>query len=306
MNKPRIGFVGVGMMGHGMAKNVLQNGYDLVVRANRNRRPLEDLLAAGAKEVLTNADIARESDIVFICVTGAPQVDNVVNGPDGIASASREGLIVVDTSTSELETTQRLQKALLENGVKFIDAPLGRTPVEAELGTLNVMIGADDETLTVLRPVLSTFCENIIHVGPPGHGLAMKLINNFVAQAIATASAEALAAAAKFGLSLRKFHEVISAGPPNSGIYQMLVGNMLENDGDLSGLRFTLVNAMKDMRYYTHFAESQLVSGIVSDAVHQTLVQANLLGFGEKHVASLFEMQEKLCGVKIVNRRPES
>ena len=91
MNKPRIGFVGIGLMGHGIAKNLVTKGFPLAVRVNRNRKPLEDLLAAGAKEVKTNADVARDADIVFLCVTGAPQVEEIVNGKDGIASVARKG-----------------------------------------------------------------------------------------------------------------------------------------------------------------------------------------------------------------------
>jgi 3-hydroxyisobutyrate dehydrogenase-like beta-hydroxyacid dehydrogenase len=153
-----------------------------------------------------------------------------------------------------------------------------------------------------LQPVLRAFCENIVHAGPPGHGLVLKLINNFIAQAIATATAEALATAAKAGLSIKKLHELVSAGAVNSGIFQMIVGRMLDG-GDLTGLKFTLVNAMKDLRYYTHFAESLPVSAIVGEAVHQSLVHANLLGFGDKYVASLVEAQEKLNGITIVPRR---
>lgn len=302
MDQPRIGFIGIGLMGHGIAKNLVTKGFPLTVRVNRNRKPLEDLLAAGAKEVATNADVARNADIVFLCVTGAPQVEEIVNGKDGIASVARKGLIVVDTSTSEPATTAKMREELAAKGVRFVDAPLARTPVEAEQGRLNIMVGADDATFAQLRPVLQAFCENIIHAGPAGHGIVLKLINNFIAQAIATATAEALAAAAKSGLSIRKLHEVISAGAVNSGIFQMIVGKMLDNGGDLTGLKFTLVNAMKDLRYYTHFAESLPVSAIVGEAVHQSLVNANLLGFGDKYVASLVEAQEKLNGIAIVPR----
>jgi 3-hydroxyisobutyrate dehydrogenase-like beta-hydroxyacid dehydrogenase len=301
MDKPRIGFIGIGLMGHGIARNLVTKGYPLTVRVNRNRAPLADLLAAGAKEVATNAEVARNADIVFLCVTGAPQVEEIVNGKDGIASVARKGLIVVDTSTSEPATTAKMREALAAQGVRFVDAPLARTPVEAELGRLNIMVGADDATFAELKPVLGAFCENIIHAGPAGHGIVLKLINNFIAQAIATATAEALAAAAKSGLSIRKLHEVISAGAVNSGIFQMMVGKMLDG-GDLSGLKFTLVNAMKDLRYYTHFAEALPVSAIMGEAVHQSLVNANLMGFGDKYVASLIEAQEKLNGVRIVRQ----
>ncbi len=300
MDKPRIGFIGIGLMGHGIAKNLVTKGFPLTVRVNRNRAPLADLLAAGAKEVKTNAEVARNADIVFLCVTGAPQVEEIINGNDGIAGAAHKGLIVIDTSTSEPATTAKMRETLAEKGVRFVDAPLARTPVEAELGKLNIMVGADDATFAELKPVLAAFCENIIHAGPAGHGIVLKLINNFLAMSIANATAEACAAAAKAGLSIRKLHDVVSAGAVNSGIFQMIVGKML--DGDLGGLKFTLVNAMKDLRYYTHMAEALPVSAIMGEAVHQSLVNANLLGFGDKYVASLLEAQEKLNGVKIVPR----
>jgi 3-hydroxyisobutyrate dehydrogenase-like beta-hydroxyacid dehydrogenase len=302
MDKPRIGFVGVGLMGHGIAKNLLAKGYPLALRVHRNRAAAEDLLAAGATEAPGYADLARNADIVIICVTGAPQVEEVVLGQNGIAGGgARRGLIVVDTSTSEPATTARMRRVLGDEGVRFVDAPLARTPVEAEQGRLNIMVGADDATFAELEPVFAAFCENIIHAGPPGHGIVLKLINNFIAQAICTATAEACAAAAKSGLSLAKLHQVISAGAVNSGLFQMIVGRILES-GDLAGLKFTLSNAAKDLRYYTHFTESMMLPSVIGEAVHQSLVIANALGFGERYVASLVEAQEKLTGVTIVPR----
>lgn len=299
MSQPRIGFIGLGLMGHGMAKNLVTKGFPLTVRVNRNRKPLEDILAAGAKEVSTNADVARASDIVFLCVTGAPQVEDIVLGVDGLAAGAREGLIVVDTSTSEPATTAKMRETLAARGIAFVDAPLARTPLEAEQGRLNIMVGADDAMFAKLKPVIAAFAENIIHAGPPGHGIVLKLINNFIAQAICTASAEALATAAKSGLSIRKLHEVISAGGVNSGVFQMVVGKLLES-GSLDGMKFTLANASKDLRYYTHLTESLGLPSIVGEAVHQSLVTANALGFGEKYVPSLIEAQEKLNNLPIV------
>ena len=248
------------------------------------------------------AELARTADIVMLCVTGAPQVEEVVLGTDGIASGGRDGLIVIDTSTSEPATTTRMRKVLGEQAIRFVDAPLARTPVEAEQGRLNIMVGADEATFEELKPVFAAFCENIIHAGPAGHGIILKLINNFLAQAICTAAAEACAAAAKSGLSIAKLHQVISAGAVNSGLFQMLVGKMLES-GDLSGLKFTLSNAAKDLRYYTHFTESMMLPSTIGEAVHQSLVTANALGFGDKYVASLIEAQEKLGNVSIVHQK---
>ena len=301
MKQPRIGFVGVGLMGHGIARNLVAKGFPVTLRLHRNRKAAEDLLAAGAREARTYAELARDCDIVMLCVTGAPQVEEVILGPDGVASGAREGLIVIDTSTSEPAMTTRMRDALADQRVRFVDAPLARTPVEAEQGRLNIMVGADEATFEELKPVFAAFCENIIHAGPPGHGIILKLINNFLAQAICTAAAEACAAAAKSGLSLARLHQVISAGAVNSGLFQMLVGKMLES-GDLSGLKFTLSNAAKDLRYYTHFTESMMIPSIVGEAVHQSLVTANALGFGDKYVPSLIEAQEKLAGVSIVPR----
>jgi 3-hydroxyisobutyrate dehydrogenase-like beta-hydroxyacid dehydrogenase len=301
MSKPRIGFVGVGLMGHGIAKNLVTKGYPLALRLHRNRAVAADLLAAGATEAASYAELARDADIVILCVTGAPEVEEVILGPNGIAGGARQGLIVVDTSTSEPATTARMRKVLADDGVRFVDAPLARTPVEAEQGRLNILVGADDATLEELKPVLGAFCENIVHAGPAGHGIILKLLNNFMAQAICTATAEACAAAAKSGLSIAKLHQVVSAGAVNSGLFQMLVGRMLDG-GDLTGLKFTLVNAAKDLRYYTHFTESMMLPSIIGEAVHQSLVTANALGLGDRYVPSLIEAQEKLTGLSIVRR----
>ncbi|HEX3631245.1 MAG TPA: NAD(P)-dependent oxidoreductase, partial [Casimicrobiaceae bacterium] len=208
----RIGFIGLGLMGHGIAKNLIAKGFPLTVRVHRNRKPAEDILAAGASEVATNAELARASDVVILCVTGSPQIEEIVYAPDGILGAARDGLIVVDTSTAEPSSTAKIRDDLARKGTRYVDAPLARTPKEAEEGRLNTMVGADDATFAELKPVLSAYCENVIHVGPPGHGHILKLVNNFLAQAIATATAEACAACAKAGVSIAKLHEVVSAG----------------------------------------------------------------------------------------------
>ena len=300
--KPRVGFIGLGLMGQGMAQNLVAKGFPLTVRAHRKRDAVERLVAAGANEVSTNAAVAQAADVVLLCVTGAPQVEEIVAGPDGIESAGRRGLIVVDTSTSEPSTTTRLRTRLATQGIRFVDAPLSRTPAEAMAGRLNTMVGAADATFAEVRPVLAAFCENVFHVGRPGHGHIVKLLNNFIAQAICTATAEACAAAAKSGLSLQSLFDVVNAGGAASPIFRALLGPMLE-DGRLDGLKFTLANAMKDLRYYTHLAESLPVSAVVGEAVHQSLVNANQLGFGESYVPSLVEAQEKLSGIAIVPRR---
>ena len=296
----RIGFIGIGMMGHGMAKNLLAKGHPLTFKANRDRSRLADLVALGAQEAATNADVARGADVVFLCVSSSPQIEAIVHGPEGLLSSARNGLIVVDTSTAEPASTERLRADFARRGTRYIDAPLARTPKEAEEGRLNTMVGAEPADFAVIEPVLKAFCENVFHVGPPGSGHVLKLVNNMLAMSMAAAIAEGVAVAAKSGLSLEKLFAVVSAGGVNSGIFQMMVGRMLQ--GDLAGLKFAIGNAQKDLRYYTHLAEALPVPSFIGEAAHQSFVQAANLGFADKFIASLFEAQEQTAKTRIVPR----
>jgi 3-hydroxyisobutyrate dehydrogenase-like beta-hydroxyacid dehydrogenase len=296
----RIGFIGAsGLMGHGIAKNLQAKGHPLAITIHRNRERVADLLAAGATQAASFAALASGADIVFLCVTGSPQVEAAILGDDGVLAGARPGLIVVDCSTSEPDSTAKLRERCAAAGVTLVDAPLARTPVEAELGKLNVMIGATPETFAALEPVLKRFAENVIHVGGPGAGHIIKLLNNFIAQAICTATAEAFAVGQRAGVDLHKLVELISAGAVNSGIFQMMAKSL---QGDLGGLKFELDNARKDIRYYTHLAEGMAIPTIVGEAVHQSLALASALGHGRKFVPSLIEAQEQLTGATIVPR----
>lgn len=293
-----IGFIGAsGLMGHGMAKNLIAKGHRLALTVHRNRERVADLLAAGAVERATPAELAGTSEIVFLCVTGSPQVESSLTGPKGLLASARPGLVIVDCSTSEPDSTARLRAASAEAGAVLVDAPLARTPVEAEAGRLNVMVGADGQTFARLEPVLRTFAENVFHVGGPGAGHIVKLLNNFIAQAICTATAEAFAVGQRAGIDPKKLVELVSAGAVNSGLFQMMSKTL---DGDLGALKFELDNARKDIRYYTHMAENLAIPTLVGEAVHQSLVLASALGYGKKFVPSLVQAQERLTGAKLV------
>lgn len=296
----RIGFIGAsGMMGHGMARNLLAKGHTLALTVHRNRERVADLLAAGATEAASAAALARESELVFLCVTGSPQVEAAVAGPGGLLEGAHAGLIVVDCSTSEPESTARMRERCAAAGVSFVDAPLSRTPVEAEAGRLNVMVGADDGLFECLLPVLKCFAENVFHVGGPGAGHTIKLLNNFIAQAICTATAEAFAVGQRSGLKLQALVDLISAGPVNCGLFQAMAKTL---NGQMDGLKFELDNARKDVRYYTHLAEGLAIPSVMGEAVHQSLTLASALGHGRKFVPSLVEAQEQLTGARIVPR----
>jgi 3-hydroxyisobutyrate dehydrogenase-like beta-hydroxyacid dehydrogenase len=303
MSNPRIGFIGIGLMGHGMAKNLLAKGFPLAFIVHRDRSRLADLVAAGAKEVKTPAELAAASDVVILCVTGSPEVEANVFGEKGLLSAARAGLTVVDTSTAEPGSTARIREAFAAKGVAFVDAPLARTPKEAEEGRLNTMVGADDATFARLKPVFAGYCENIFHVGPPGAGHTLKLVNNFFALTIVASIAEGFAVAAKAGVRLDKLFEVVSMGAINSPIFQMMAGGAVA--GDLGRMKFAIQNAAKDMRYYTHLAEEQHVASFLGNTVHQSFELATALGLGERMVPSMIEAQEQLNKLNIVPRQEE-
>ena len=297
MANKKIGFIGVGLMGHGMARNLVEKGFPTIVLGHRNRAPVEDLLKLGAKEAKDVAEVVKGSDIVILCVTGSPQVEDLVYRKDGILEKVMSGQIVVDTSTSQPGSTLKIFADLKAKGVRFVDAPLARTPVEAEQGRLNTMVGTDDATLLEIEPVLKAFCENIFHVGEVGAGHKIKLINNCAAIGQMALIAEALTACAKLGVDPKKYFALVSSGAANSGIFQMLAGKAVE--GDFAGMKFGLANALKDVRYYNQMAMEFGVAGAMASATLQTLTQAVNLGFGgpEHLVASLVPAVAKMNNI---------
>jgi len=294
MANKKIGFVGVGLMGHGMAKNLIEKGFPTTVLGHRNRAPVEDLVRRGAKQAQDAAEVVKGSDVVILCVTGSPQVEDLVYRKSGILESAASGQIVVDTSTSQPSSTLKIAADLKAKGVRFLDAPLARTPVEAEQGRLNTMVGADEASFREIEPVLKAFCENIFHVGEVGAGHKIKLINNCAAIGQMALIAEALTACAKLGVDPKKYFALVSSGAANSGIFQMLAGKAVE--GDFSGMKFGLANALKDVRYYNQMAMEFGVAGAMAAATLQTLTQAVNLGFGgpEHLVASLVPAVAKM------------
>jgi 3-hydroxyisobutyrate dehydrogenase-like beta-hydroxyacid dehydrogenase len=299
-----IGFIGAsGLMGHGIAKNLQARGHALQVVVHRRRERLADLLERGAQVAESPAALALSCEAVFLCVTGSPEVEAALHGAEGVLAglrrSGRQGVVVIDCSTSEPASTQALREACRELGAVLIDAPLARSAAEAEAGRLTVMVGAEDADFARIEPWLRCFAENIFHVGGPGTGHVVKLLYNFMAQAICTSAAEAFGVGARAGVDLRQLAALTTAGAANSPLFQMMAKAL---DGDLGALRFELDNARKDLRYYTHLAEGLAVPSIVGEAVHQSLTVASALGHGAKFVPSLVEAQETLARTKIVGR----
>ena len=290
--KKRVGFIGVGLMGHGMAKNIVEKGYALTILGHRNRQPVEDLVGRGAVEAKNAAEIARRSDLIFLCVTGSPQVEAVMFGKDGLLEGLAAGTIVADSSTAEPDSTLKISAAVAARGGRFVDTPLVRTPKEAEEGRLGVMTGGDPATLAEIRPVLETFAEAIVHAGPVGAGHKLKLINNFLVLAAASSIAEAITTARMAGVDLAALTQVVTSGGADSVMFRRFSRYFLE--GDDSAAKFSIANAAKDLRYYTRMMESVPAAGFITAAVDQTFQLAVIRGHGDKFLPHVIDVLEEL------------
>jgi 3-hydroxyisobutyrate dehydrogenase-like beta-hydroxyacid dehydrogenase len=265
----KVGFVGVGLMGHGIAKNIVEKGYPLTVIAHRNRKPVEDLLSRGAREANSLAELAKNSTMIFLCLTSSKEVSAVI---EQMRPALAPETVIVDCSTGDPTVTVRLAETLAEQNVYFADAPLSRTPKEAWEGTLDCMVGADDKTFKRIHPVISTWAAKIVHMGGVADGHRMKLLNNFISLGMGALFAEALALSRKVGISVERFDSVIRGGRMDNGFYQTFMGYALE--GNRNAHRFTLSNAYKDLKYLESMANDATVATPLASAAKNSYAAA--------------------------------
>ncbi|UWU16767.1 NAD(P)-dependent oxidoreductase (plasmid) [Rhizobium sullae] len=265
----KVGFVGVGLMGHGIAKNIVEKGLPLTVIAHRNRKPVEDLLSRGAREASSLNDLAKKSTMIFLCLTSSKEVSAVI---EEMRPALAPQTVIVDCSTGDPTVTVRLAETLAAQNVHFADAPLSRTPKEAWEGTLDCMVGADDATFARIQPVISTWAAKIVHIGGVADGHRMKLLNNFIALGMGALFAEALALSRKVGISVERFDSVIRGGRMDSGFYQTFMGCALE--GNRNAHRFTLSNAYKDLKYLESMANDATIAAPLASAVKNSYAAA--------------------------------
>lgn len=288
-----VGFVGVGLMGHGMAKNIVEKGYPLTVIAHRNRAPVEDLVGRGAVEVATLEEMGPRCSVIFLCLTGSPEVAAVVAR---LKPMLAKGSVIVDCSTADPTVTLQLAAELAAVGVGFVDAPLSRTPKEAWAGTLDCMVGASDTEFARLQPVIACFAAKIVHIGAVGDGHKMKLLNNFLSLGYGALYAEALALSRKVGIPVAKFDSVIRGGRMDCGFYQTFMGYALE--GNREAHRFTLTNAHKDMRYVEAMANAATVATPLASAIKNSYAHAVASGSNgsEDYVPHLADVIAKANG----------
>lgn len=276
-DRPRVGWAGVGLMGHGAAGNILANGFSLTVLGHRNRAPVDDLVRKGAAEADTPAALAGACDVVFLCMPSSNEVEPLVAA---MLEALRPGTVVVDCTTADPASTRRLGAMLAAKGCGMVDGPLGRTPKEAEAGKLSTFLGGDPAHVAKVRPIVETYAEVIIDAGALGNGHTLKLVNNFISIGAAAVISEAVATASKVGVDLRTLFDVVSAGGANSAMFQMVMPWVLE--GDDSRLRGPLRIAGKDLRFFCRLAEASQVPVPIAQAANQVLLAANVAGHADR------------------------
>ena len=292
-----VGFIGLGLMGHGMAKNLVDKGYALSIYARKASEATADLQQRGATLRASVVEVAQNASVVFLCVTGSKDVEAIVLGPNGLKAGLKAGSVVVDCSTSDPVSTQALVAELKAIGVQMVDAPLSRTPKEAWAGTLDTMVGADPEIFRRIEPILQTFAGRIVHLGAPGTGHRMKLINNFVSLGYAALYSEALTLSQAVGITPAMFDSVICGGRMDNLFYQTFMEYTLR--GNKEAHKFTLTNAFKDLRYLESMADDVGVSNPMGNAVKNSFGLGLQQGGPEKMVPMLPELIAGLSGVKL-------
>jgi 3-hydroxyisobutyrate dehydrogenase-like beta-hydroxyacid dehydrogenase len=285
-DKPVVGFVGVGLMGWGMAKNAVEKGWPLRVIAHRKREAVEDLVGRGAREVGSLAEMATEAEVVVLCVTGSPEVEATCAA---LAEAARPGLTIIDTSTADPESTERLAAELAAKGITLIDAPLSRTPQHTWDGEATTFVGGPAELVEKWRPLLSTWASVVIPIGGPvGSAHAVKLVNNLVALGYAAIWSECYAMLRKAGVEPSVFREVLSNSGMNCGNFQTFSKYAVEGIPDAH--KFTMANAFKDISYYSRLATRHRAATLMSDGALQTLKLGMAMGFGERYVPEMVDI----------------
>ena len=290
-----VGFIGLGGMGRGLVKNLVEKGVP-VLAYDKSGSAVAAAENFGATRAESLAAIRGACRLVFLCVSQAEDVEQLLLGDGGLlANGATSGLTVVDHTTGSPQSVAKFYELLRRAGGRYAEAPLTRTPKHAEAGKVNVLFGGDGELLHELRPFFDSYAENVFHIGPAGHAIRLKLIHNYIAFANVLSWCEGFALAAKDGLDLRQAIDIISAAGGRSGMLDLYGQLTLERD-------FTpwmsLANARKDVRYYARWLEEAGLPGFMAEAVHQSYRQAALLGHDDEACTAVIKAYEAVTGIE--------
>jgi len=290
MKKPIIGFIGLGLMGGNMVENLQKKGYEPIVM-DLDKEAVAAVVARGATEASSPAELAAASDIVMLCLTTSSVVEKLVYGEDGILAGIKEGAVLIDFGTSIPASTRKIGAALAEKGAGMIDAPLGRTPAHAKDGLLNIMASGDQETFDKVKSVLEQQGENVFYLGALGAGHTTKLINNFMGMTTVCAMSQAFAVADRAGVDRQQLFDIMSTGPSSSPFMQFCKKYAVDNVSDLG---FSIANANKDLGYFLEMVKDLGTRSEIAEGTSSNLQAAFDAGMGNGNVPEVFDYFLKL------------
>ncbi len=296
----RIGFIGLGIMGRGMAANLLKAGFSLTVW-NRTIARMDDLVAQGAHAGASPADVAARSDIIVVCVSDTPDVKAVILGDDGVFAGTAPGALVIDCSTISPQATREMAVALAERGVAMLDAPISGGSEGAAKGTLSIMVGGDAEQFARALPVFQAMGKTITHVGGHGAGQTVKLVNQVLVVGNCLAMCEALMFAQAGGVDLEKTYAAISQGAAGSWMFTNRAPQIIQRDWRPG---FTIDLQQKDLRLVLEAADTSGVPVPGTSLIFQLYRTLQAQGLGSEGNHALVKALEHLAGFSI--EKPDS
>lgn len=295
MTKETIGFIGMGIMGRGMTKNLLNAGFDVTVW-NRTASRMAPLVEAGAKAGSSPADIASQCDIIITCVSDTPDVEAVILGEKGVMEGAKAGSLVIDMSTISPQATRKMAEKLYEKGVHMLDAPISGGSEGAEKGTLSIMVGGDAAQVERAMPVFQAMGKTITHVGDHGAGQTVKLVNQILVVVNMLAVSEALVFAQAGGLDLDKTLSAVTGGAAGSWMLSMRGPQVVQRDWRPG---FTIDLQQKDLRLALEAAEQMGVPAIATSLVSNLYRTLQSQGLGSEGNHALVKALENLAGIQV-------
>ena len=286
----RVAFLGMGIMGSRMAANVSRAGFELTVWNRTPERAREMAEAHGARVAATPAEAAAGADALVTMVVDAAEVEEILIGDGGAAESLPSGALALDMSTIGPAAARRLADELGGRGVEFLDAPVSGSKPKAEDGTLTIMVGGERSAYERALPLFEAMGELVVHVGPPGHGQVVKVLNNTLAAVNAAALAEAVTIAAAAGVDFDAFVRVVEASSGASSMLELKATPMHERDFEPL---FRLSHMLKDVRHAVASADELGIEPAVARAAERLYAQAEARGQGEADFAAVIDSVDR-------------
>jgi 3-hydroxyisobutyrate dehydrogenase len=291
----QIGFIGLGIMGRGMSRNLIKAGYTVRVW-NRTAARMDELAAEGGIPTTGPADLASQSDIILMCVSDTPDVEALILGPDGVLAGAKPGALVIDMSTISPQATRTLAGRLAEKEVAMLDAPVSGGSEGAARGTLTIMVGGREQDVARAQPVLQAMGKTITHMGSHGAGQMTKLVNQTLVVGHALAMSEALLLAQAGGLDLQKTIEALGAGAAGSWMWSNRGPQIIRRDWRPG---FTIDLQQKDVRLVMQAGDQLGVPLLATSLVFNLYRTLQAEGLGGEGNHALVKALEKLAGVAV-------